>query len=38
MKKTTIIAEIAQGYEGDIRLCQRFVKLAKLCGADGIKF
>ena len=38
MKKTQIIAEIAQGYEGDIKLCERFVKLAKQCGADGVKF
>lgn len=37
-KKTQIIAEIAQGYEGDIKLCERFVKLAKQCGADGVKF
>ncbi|HUS00525.1 MAG TPA: N-acetylneuraminate synthase family protein [Chitinophagaceae bacterium] len=36
--KTKIIAEIAQGYEGDINITKRFVKLAKLCGADGIKF
>ncbi len=38
MNKTKIIAEIAQGYEGDISLCKQFVKLAKFCGADGIKF
>ncbi|HWY34630.1 MAG TPA: N-acetylneuraminate synthase family protein, partial [Nitrosopumilaceae archaeon] len=38
MQKTQIIAEIAQGYEGDIKLCERFVKLAKQCGADGVKF
>src|SRR4051794_2192869 len=36
--KTKIIAEIAQGYEGDLNQCLRFVKLAKLCGADGVKF
>jgi sialic acid synthase SpsE len=36
--KTKIIAEIAQGYEGDAKLCERFVKLAKQCGADGVKF
>src|SRR4051812_32615175 len=38
MTKTTIIAEIAQGYEGDIKLCEHFVRLAKKCGADGVKF
>lgn len=38
MNKTKIIAEIAQGYEGDIKLCERFVKFAKQCGADGVKF
>ena len=36
--KTQIIAEIAQGYEGDIKQCERFVRLAKRCGADGVKF
>lgn len=36
--KTKIIAEIAQGYEGDFNQCIRFVKLAKTCGADGVKF
>lgn len=38
MKKTYIIAEIAQGFEGDINLCKRFIKLAKTVGANGIKF
>lgn len=38
MNKTKIIAEIAQGYEGDINLCKRFVNLAKKSGADGVKF
>ena len=38
MKKTYIIAEIAQGFEGDISLCKRFIKLAKLVGADAVKF
>lgn len=38
MNKVQIIAEIAQGYEGDIKLCERFVRLAKQCGADGVKF
>ena len=37
-KRTQIIAEIAQGYEGDVKLCERFVKVAKQCGADGVKF
>lgn len=38
IRKTQIIAEIAQGYEGDVKLCERFVRLAKQCGADGVKF
>lgn len=38
IKKTQIIAEIAQGYEGDPKLCERFVRLAKQSGADGVKF
>ena len=38
MSKTYIIAEIAQGYEGDINLCKRFVKLAKKSGANAVKF
>jgi sialic acid synthase SpsE len=38
MKKTYIIAEIAQGFEGDTNLCQRFIKLAKAVGADAVKF
>lgn len=38
MKKTYIIAEIAQGFEGDINLCKRFIKLAKSVGADAVKF
>ncbi len=38
MSKTYIIAEIAQGYEGDVNLCKRFVKLAKKSGANAVKF
>lgn len=38
MEKTYIIAEIAQGFEGDVNLVKRFIKLAKKCGADGVKF
>ena len=38
MKKTYVIAEIAQGFEGDINLCKRFIKLAKLVGANAVKF
>ena len=38
MNKVKIIAEIAQGYDGDFKLCSRFVELAKKSGADGIKF
>lgn len=37
-QKNYIIAEIAQGYEGDIGLCKRYIKLAKRAGADGVKF
>lgn len=37
-KRTEIIAEIAQGYEGDPKQCERFIRLAKKCGADGVKF
>ena len=33
-----IIAEIAQGYEGSIELCEQFVRLAKKSGANGVKF
>lgn len=36
--RTEIIAEIAQGYEGDPKQCERFIRLAKKCGADGVKF
>lgn len=38
MHKSYIIAEIAQGFEGDPRLCKRFIDLAKKCGANGVKF
>lgn len=38
MKKTYIIAELAQGFEGDKRLCHKYIKLAGLCGADAVKF
>jgi N,N'-diacetyllegionaminate synthase len=38
MKSTYIIAEIAQGFEGDINLCKRFIKLAKDVGANAVKF
>ena len=37
-KQTYIIAEIAQGFEGDINLCKRFIKLAKAVGANAVKF
>lgn len=38
IQKTYIIAEIAQGFEGDYNLCRRFIKLAKDCSADAVKF
>lgn len=38
MKKTYIIAEAAQGFEGSPELVKRFITLAKHCGADAIKF
>jgi N,N'-diacetyllegionaminate synthase len=37
-KRTYVLAEIAQGFEGDFNLCKRFVKLAKESNADGVKF
>jgi N,N'-diacetyllegionaminate synthase len=36
--RTYIIAEIAQGFEGDPFLCKKFIDLAKKCGADAVKF
>jgi N,N'-diacetyllegionaminate synthase len=36
--KTYVIAEIAQGFEGDYNLCRRFVKLAKDVNANAVKF
>ena len=38
MNKTYVLAEIAQGFEGDINLVRRLIKVAKKSGADGIKF
>ncbi len=38
MSKTYIIAEIAQGYEGNPGLCKLFIKAAKNAGADAVKF
>lgn len=37
-KKTYIIAEIAQGFEGNPWLCKKYIDLAKKCGADAVKF
>ncbi|MES2330075.1 MAG: N-acetylneuraminate synthase family protein [Bacteroidota bacterium] len=36
--KTFIIAEIAQGFEGNPWLCKKYIDLAKRCGADAVKF
>ncbi len=36
--KTYIIAEIAQGFEGNPWLCKKFIELAKKSGADAVKF
>src|ERR1700754_156683 len=36
--KTYIIAEIAQGFEGNPWLCKKYIDLAKKCGADAVKF
>lgn len=36
--QTYIIAEIAQGFEGDYLLCKKFMDLAKKNGADAVKF
>jgi N,N'-diacetyllegionaminate synthase len=38
MKKTYIIAEIAQGFEGNPWLCKKYIDLAKKSGADAVKF
>lgn len=38
MKKPFIIAEIAQGYEGNEKLVELYVKAASSAGADAIKF
>lgn len=35
---TYIIAEIAQGYEGNPWLCKKFIELAKASDADAVKF
>jgi N,N'-diacetyllegionaminate synthase len=36
--KTYIIAEIAQGFEGNPWLCKKYIELAKKSGADAVKF
>ncbi len=38
MNKTYIIAEIAQGFEGNPWICKKFIELAKKCGASAVKF
>tara|TARA_R110000868_G_scaffold155691_6_gene382165 strand:+ start:33270 stop:34253 length:984 start_codon:yes stop_codon:yes gene_type:complete len=38
MRKTFIIAELAQGFEGDPRLVKKFIDAAKRSGADAVKF
>ncbi len=38
MRKTEIIAEVAQGYAGSAILCEMLTKAAAHCGADAIKF
>lgn len=38
MKKAYVIAEIAQGFEGSSKLCEKFVRLAKASGANAVKF
>ena len=38
MKKTYIIAEKAQGFEGNPWLCKKYIDLAKKSGADAVKF
>lgn len=35
---TYIIAEIAQGFEGNEWLCKKYITLAKKAGADAVKF
>lgn len=38
MKIPYILAEIAQGYEGEPFLVKKFIEVAKEVGADGVKF
>lgn len=38
MKEAFIIAEIAQGFEGNPKLCEKFITLAKKVGAHAVKF
>ncbi len=38
MEKAYVIAEIAQGFEGNLKLCEKFVKVAKESGAHAVKF
>ncbi len=38
MTSTYIIAEIAQGFEGNPWLCRKFIDLAKKSGANAVKF
>jgi N,N'-diacetyllegionaminate synthase len=38
MKEAFIIAEIAQGFEGDVKLCKTFITQAKKVGAHAVKF
>ena len=37
-KNLDIIAEIAQGYMGDITLCKKFIEAASNASATSIKF
>lgn len=38
MNAAFVIAEIAQGYEGSFKLCEKFARLAKASGANAVKF
>lgn len=38
MDKVYVIAEIAQGFEGNPWLCKKFIDLAHRCGANAVKF
>lgn len=38
MKKTFIIAEIGSSHEGSVKQAKRFIRVARDCGVDAVKF